>query len=127
MVRLKGTIDAGCLLNGASLPMMTCLAAPVSGEASRPRGGRISTRETNAPVASFEPRLLLEETGSFSIGFGVASVSTMTGVRCTGRVPATASRISLICSGVVRQQPPTIVAPACTKRLAEEAIYSGEN
>src|SRR5579872_2354450 len=103
------------------------LAAVTSGEASRPRGGRISTKETKVPAASLAPSSLLEAAGSFSIGFNLGCGSTMIADRCTGWATCTASRISLMCSGVVPQQPPTTLTPACTKRAAQEAMYAGEN
>src|SRR5689334_24513109 len=54
------------------------LAPAISLEASRPRGGRISTKETNSLAASFAPSLLLAATGIFSIGLGFATGSSIT-------------------------------------------------
>ncbi len=46
---------------------------------------------------------------------------------CSGCSERASERISLMCSGVVPQQPPTILTPAHSKRRAYCAMYSGEH
>src|SRR3989442_13070071 len=82
------------------------------GVASTPLGGTISTLVTSSPLASFAPQHERADNGTSSTPAGAAIVSrdTTTGW-WRGTTLATYSRIFLMCSGVVPQQPPTKQAP----------------
>ncbi len=56
-----------------------------------------------------------------------ASALILAAVLLTGVIPRRAAAIAWMCSGVVPQQPPIILAPAWRKRSACSAISSGES
>ena len=56
------------------------------------------------------------------------AVRTTCTTRCArGEAARTASEISLMCAGVVPQQPPMNFAPAWINRFANFDMYSGEH
>ncbi len=116
-----------------SMPCPAHRAAPaISREASVPRGGSISTKLTKRPSASLAPNLDLSRNGTATrwasggaLGASARSARAIVLVwrGCSDRVSET---ISLVCSGVVPQHPPMILAPACSRRREYCAMYSGE-
>src|SRR5882724_8490276 len=94
---------------------------------SVPLGGTISTIVANSPVASFLPSR--ERFSNGTVGSATGSSPFLTFAPAVlARAPPTrrADFISLICSGVVPQQPPTRFTPAATNFLAYLAMYPGE-
>src|SRR5438477_127684 len=72
-----------------SIPLSRHSRAPaISLDASMPRGGRISTKETNLPAASFAPSCDFSAMGTFGRAFTGGLPSSAIGVaaalRCTG-------------------------------------------
>ena len=95
----------------------------------RPRGGRISTNDTNLPAASFAPSFdfSAKATGSSACAFTCGSSTVTASFFCSGCSDRVSERISLMCSGVVPQQPPITFTPAHSRRRAYCAMYSGEH
>src|SRR5689334_21045649 len=127
LIRALARGPSGTLMQ--SMPASAQRRAPsISREASTPRGGRISTKATNLPSASLPPSRDFSAIGTgvtaWVMTFGSTTVTaSFLAHGCSERV---SDRISLMCSGVVPQQPPTILTPAQSRRRAYCDIYSGE-
>src|SRR4029079_17095995 len=100
--------------------------------ASTPLGGSTSTEVTNSPSSIFRPQFERSAGGttrmSGAVYSTVAAAPPLKATRCVrGDAARTESEISLICAGVVPQQPPINLAPAWMNRLANFDMYSGEH
>src|SRR6185369_1331397 len=100
--------------------------------ASTPFGGSTSTDVTNSPCAILRPHLDRSSGGTTWMSGGVISTAAadpdVNAMLCArGDAARTESQISLICDGVVPQQPPINFAPAWMNRFANFDMYSGEH
>src|SRR5215211_2671513 len=100
--------------------------------ASTPLGGSTSTEVTNSPRAIFRPHAERSSGGTTRMSDGVTSIVTVAPALkamrwARGEAARTESEISLICDGVVPQQPPINLAPDWINRLANLDMYSGEH
>src|SRR6185369_16424179 len=99
---------------------------------STPFGGSTSTEVTNSPSAIFRPHFERSSGGATRICGAVTSTVTVApGLKATlcarGEAARTESEISLMCAGVVPQQPPMNFAPDWMNRFANFDMYSGEH
>ena len=93
-----------------------------------PFGGVISIVVTNSPAAILRPQFERSGSGTGStpaLFFPFVSFSMTTKER-RGESGRTASRMILMCSGVVPQQPPRNFTPLWISRFAYLPMYSGE-
>jgi hypothetical protein len=112
-----------------SIPASAQRRAPsISSLALTPRGGKISTKETNLPSANLAPSFDFCATGTAARACTFAcAVSTVTArFLAAGWSDRVSEQINLMWSGVVPQQPPMMRTPAQSSRRAYCAIYSGE-
>ena len=65
-------------------------------------------------------------TGASACACASGSSTVTASFLCAGCSERVSERISLMCSGVVPQQPPMIFTPAHSRRRAYCAMYSGE-
>ncbi len=96
-------------------------------DGSQPRGGTTSTMRANPPETIFAPSADAPGRGAAGTRGRRRSAGGAPGrARARGRTVRSASRIARMCAGVVPQHPPITRTPACAKRRAYSAKYSGE-
>ena len=103
--------------NGDGRDAASATDAPPSASASGLRVTRACTRESRPPPADCLHGRVRGRVRRHRQSPGRADVA--------GRAAGHQSAIARMCSGVVPQQPPTILAPACTRWRAYVAMYSG--